>query len=131
MRCNKDSILPSAFVSIIFLYACAFGSLVPLSARYDLEAFHYGRRSIFQGFYKRADSVLDQRSLDPPVPTVELCKGQLSVAKDKAVFYSSAVEESAKAYAASIGKVIRSIYGLFPTILTTSEQEAKRYGRRA
>lgn len=113
MRCKKDSTSWSAVISIIFLYACAFGSLVPLSARYDLEAFDYGRRSIFQGFSKRADSVLDKRALDPPVPTVELCKGQLNVARDKAVFYSSAVEESAKAYAASIGTVICSIYGLF------------------
>ena len=69
-----------------------------------LEAFNYGRRSAGHDFSRRDYSVLEKRALDPPVPTVDSCKGSLSVDKDKAVFYSSAVEESAKAYASSIGE---------------------------
>lgn len=47
--------------------------------------------------------LVKREDLTPPVPDIETCKSKLTVPKDKAVFYSSAVIDSAKAYAQSIG----------------------------
>ena len=112
MQFNKNSVLSSALVGIFLLYACVLGSLV--SSRPDLEAFEYGRRTTLPGFSRRYHQKLGKRALDPPVPTVDVCKGKLSVDKDKAVFYSSAVEESAKAYASSIGNFLGPLRELDP-----------------
>ena len=90
----------SAFFCIFLLYTCIFVSAVP--SKRGLEAFEYNRRLSGQGISRRDHPLLKKRNLDPPVPTVEECKNHLSVDKDKAVFYSSAVEDSAKAYASSI-----------------------------
>ncbi|KAL6720863.1 hypothetical protein ACLMJK_002788 [Lecanora helva] len=98
---TKEFSFFTVVISVILFYTCVSGSVVPSTP--GLEAFDYSRRSSSQKFSKRDDFVLGKRALDPPVPTVDDCKTHLSVDKDKAVFYSSAVEESAKAYASSIG----------------------------
>ena len=90
----------SIIISVLLLCNCAFGSIIP--SRREIESYK------LSGFSRRENSVLGKRALDPPVPTVEVCKGKLSVDKDKAVFYSSAVEKSAQAYADDNGKLPKS-----------------------
>ena len=48
--------------------------------------------------------LLYERDVTPPVPSISDCKAQLSVPKNKAVFYSSKVMESATAWANANGK---------------------------
>ncbi len=102
MQFKKGSIFSPILSGILLLYTCALSTFIP--SRQDVRAFEDERRTALPASFRRDHPTLSKRDLGPPVPSVDDCKGQLSVDRNKIVFYTSIVEESAKTYAASIGK---------------------------
>ena len=88
----------SLFLTIFSLYATVFTSaLAPrrgLLARDEVRSLKANTRT----------SLVRREDLTPAVPDLDTCKQHLTVQKDQGVFYSSAVIESAKAYAKANGK---------------------------
>lgn len=98
MRCVNQMSALSFLLAIFSLYATVFTSA--LGPRRGLLA-----RDEAQSFQANTwTSIVRRDDLTPALPDVDTCKQHLTVNKDKGVFYSSAVIDSAKAYAKANGK---------------------------
>ena len=97
----------SFLFTLFLLCSSILASAIPRSnefiARSNLEYKPYSSR-----FTPREASPLVKRDKVPAVPSVDDCKAKLTVPRDTAVFYSSAVQTSAEAWAAANGKILIS-----------------------
>ena len=94
----------STLFTLISSFLLLFGSIVNSAA---LPQGQLSRRdAISNEVETQIPHLRKRKTVTPPVPDVDTCKQHLNVPKDKAVFYSSAVIDSAKAYAQSIGKLL-------------------------
>lgn len=101
MRFDSRTPIFSFLLALFLLFSSTLASAIPAADEpIALEYRPYSKRITPQ----EANS-LAKRAKTPPVPTVEDCKAQLSIPKDKAVFYTSIVEKSAEQYATANGEL--------------------------